>query len=70
LDLSGHEICFILKIGCDLGGHEIRFNKPKESESIHDSATLVRMLILLPLVLLSPLPLFLADEGEEGAVPC
>ena len=25
LDLSGHEICFILKIGCDLGGHDIRF---------------------------------------------
>jgi len=24
LDLSGHEIC-VLKIGCELGGHEIRF---------------------------------------------
>jgi len=26
LDLSGHEIC-VLKIGCDLGGHDIRFSK-------------------------------------------
>jgi len=25
LDLSGHEICFVHKIGCDLGGHDIRF---------------------------------------------
>ena len=28
LDLSGHEICFVHKIGCDLGGHDIRFRFP------------------------------------------
>jgi len=37
LDLSDHEICFVHKIGCDLGGHDIRFTSRQEKHSIGQS---------------------------------